>query len=45
MTANTEEQLATAEEFSSACSGLSMLASELEEEVVGQFPGLTPIHD
>ena len=33
VTASTEEQLATAEEFSSACSGLAGLASDLEEEV------------
>jgi methyl-accepting chemotaxis protein len=33
VTANTEEQLATAEEFSSACDGLARLASEMEEEV------------
>jgi methyl-accepting chemotaxis protein len=34
VTANTEEQLATTEEFSSACSGLAGLASEMKEEVV-----------
>ncbi|MDR1019529.1 MAG: methyl-accepting chemotaxis protein [Synergistaceae bacterium] len=33
VTANTEEQLATSEEFSSACDGLARLASELEGEV------------
>jgi methyl-accepting chemotaxis protein len=33
VTANTEEQLATSEEFSSACTGLARIASELEEEV------------
>jgi methyl-accepting chemotaxis protein len=33
VTANTEEQLAMSEEFSSACSSLALLASELEEEV------------
>jgi methyl-accepting chemotaxis protein len=33
VTANTEEQLATAEELSSACSDLARLASEMEEEV------------
>jgi methyl-accepting chemotaxis protein len=33
VTASTEEQLATAEEFSSACNSLAGLASELEEEV------------
>ncbi|MDR1580939.1 MAG: hypothetical protein LBS35_11330 [Synergistaceae bacterium] len=33
VTANTEEQMATTEKFSSACGGLVGLASELEEEV------------
>ena len=33
VTANTEEQLATTEEFSAACDGLARLASDLEEEV------------
>jgi methyl-accepting chemotaxis protein len=34
VTANTEEQLASSEEFSSACYGLAKLAADLEEEVV-----------
>jgi methyl-accepting chemotaxis protein len=33
VTANTEEQLAATEEFSSACEGLARLASEMEGEV------------
>jgi methyl-accepting chemotaxis protein len=33
VTASTEEQLATTEEFSSACGGLAGLASDLEDEV------------
>jgi methyl-accepting chemotaxis protein len=33
VTSSTEEQLATSVEFSSACSGLAGLASDLEEEV------------